>query len=113
WYRGKPIFYGLGNFLFDIDFEMSPATFLTMLGWVAVEGGAIVDAGFVPCRASAWGAVAPVGPDSDEGREIVEYMERCNTAERRNGAVTADDAPVVGGCASVRLVPTYDPRARR
>lgn len=134
WYEGKPIFYGLGHFVFDhrlvvteelrtyiekADPEsyavfpregwpllpLHPDTRMTLLGWAKAEGSRITDVGFVPCRLRPNGQVIAVHPDSAEGREIIEYVDRCNRSQKLNGRLTRENAPVIGGHPSVRVVP--------
>jgi len=133
WYRDKPIFYGLGNFVFDhrlvatdelqayfdqVDpasyavcpregwplLPLHPDTRMTLLGWTRIERGRVTDVGFVPCRLRPSGQVYPVRPESLEGREIIEYMNRCNRSEKLNGKLVTEAAPLVGGHPSVRVV---------
>jgi len=134
WYRGKPIFYGLGNLVFDhrlvvtdelkayfdsVDPEsyavcpragwpllpLHPDTRMTLLGWARSEKNRITDVGFVPCRLRPNGSVYPVGLDSPEGKEIIEYVNRCNQSQKLNGKVVRENAPVLGGQATLRVVP--------
>ena len=136
WYRGKPIFYGLGHFVFDVRLELSdeakamfaamppetlgyqigpregwpllplhPESRMTVLAWARVEGKAVVDIGVLPCRLRPDGRVHPVAPGSDEGREVLAYLERCNTTQGLNGRLEAEGAPVLAGHATVRVVP--------
>jgi poly-gamma-glutamate synthesis protein (capsule biosynthesis protein) len=134
WYKCKPIFYGLGHFVFDCRLILNeewksylaeadpesyavfpregwpllplhPDTRMTLLGWVRVNGGCITDVGFVPCRLRPDGRVVAVEPESAEGREVVEYVERCNRSQKLNGKLVSEGAPIVGGCKSLRVVP--------
>jgi poly-gamma-glutamate capsule biosynthesis protein CapA/YwtB (metallophosphatase superfamily) len=136
WYQNKPIFYGLGHFVFDLRLVVTeelktyieetdpqgygyavapregwpllplhPDTRMTMLAWVRVEGGSIRDVGFVPCRLRPDGRVVAVDPDSTEGREVIDYVNRCNESQKLNGKILREGAPIVGGHQSVRVVP--------
>jgi poly-gamma-glutamate capsule biosynthesis protein CapA/YwtB (metallophosphatase superfamily) len=134
WYKGKPIFYGLGHFVFDfrllitnelkayfeeVDPEshaifpregwpllpMHPDTRLTLLGWAQMAGDRVTQVGFVPCRLRPDGRVVPVSPDSSEGMEVLAYVNRCNTSQKLNGRLLSDGAPRVGGHPSIRVVP--------
>jgi poly-gamma-glutamate synthesis protein (capsule biosynthesis protein) len=133
WYRSKPIFYGLGNFVFDqrlvlteelkayfdeVDPEsygvfpragwpllpLHPDTRMTMLGWAKVRDRVIAEVGFVPCRLHPDGRVAAVDSESHEGREVVQYVKRCNASQKLNGRIVTDDAPTIGRCSSVRVI---------
>jgi poly-gamma-glutamate capsule biosynthesis protein CapA/YwtB (metallophosphatase superfamily) len=132
WYRGRPIFYGLGHFVFDLRLTLSdeqwtqllhankdgyavcpregwpllplhPDTRMTMLGWVRVEAG-VFDIGFVPCRLRPDGRVVAVDPREAEGREVVEYLTRCNESEGLNGKIVLAEAPF-GRHMGLRVVP--------
>jgi len=134
WYRERPVFYGLGHFVFDhrlvvteelktyfneLDpdgyaifprdgwplLPLHPDTRMTYLGWARAEGKRITDVGFVPCRLRPDGRVTAVHPDTSEGEEIIEYVSRCNRTQKLNGKVVRDKAPMVGGHQSVRVVP--------
>jgi poly-gamma-glutamate synthesis protein (capsule biosynthesis protein) len=134
WYKGKPIFYGLGHFVFDCHLVMTrelktfigevdsqsyavapregwpflplhPDTRMTMLGWANVEAGSIKDVGFVPCRLRPDGRVAAVDPESIEGHEIIDYVSHCNQSQKLNGKIVTAGAPIVGRHQSVRVVP--------
>ena len=142
WYRGKPIFYGLGHFVFDLHLvlnerlksqlkQFDPTNFerfdpesyavgpregwpllplhrdsrMTMFAWVRVRGGAVRDVGFIPCRLLPDGRVVTVGTNSEEGREVISYVNRCITSEKLNARLVTEDSPVFAGCTSVRLLP--------
>lgn len=142
WYRERPIFYGMGHFVFDLRLvlteelnssfkEFDPEHFqkfdpesyavgpregwpwlplhrdtrLTMLGWVQVDGASVQDAGFIPCRLRPDGHVAVVDVNSAEGREVIDYVNRCNQSQNLNAELVTQGAPNIGGCRSVRVVP--------
>ncbi len=134
WYQGKPILYGLGHFVFDCRIEvpaeiaaalaliksdgyevapregwpllpLHPDTRMTVYAWVTFVGGQPTGIGFVPCRLRPDGRVDAVSPESDEGREVVEYMAQCNRTQGLNGQIEAD-GPVIGGRRSLRVVPS-------
>jgi poly-gamma-glutamate synthesis protein (capsule biosynthesis protein) len=134
WYGGKPIFYGLGHFVFDLRLNVPPEfkhyfedvdpasyavapregwpllpmhadTRMTMLGWARVNGGEIVDVGFVPCRLCPDGRVVAVDPDGAEGREVIDYLDRCNRSQKLNGRIVKEGAPIIGGHQALRIVP--------
>jgi poly-gamma-glutamate capsule biosynthesis protein CapA/YwtB (metallophosphatase superfamily) len=134
WYKGKPIFYGLGHFVFDLRLVLTeevkayieaadpesyavfprqgwpllplhPDTRMTMLGWARSQDGCITDVGFVPCRLRPDGRVVAVDPECAEGREVIDYINQCNRSQKLNGKVVHEGAPIVGGHRSVRVVP--------
>lgn len=134
WYKDRPIFYGLGHFVFDFRLRITPEletyfaqletdshavaprpgwpllplhpdSRMTLLGWARILDGAIVDVGFVPCRLQPDGRVIAVTPDSNEGREVLDYVALCNESQKLNGKIVTGGAPIVGGCESVRVVP--------
>lgn len=137
WYNGKPIFYGLGHFVFDLRLlitdelqtyfneadpdsyavlpregwpllPLHPDTRMTFLGWARAEANRITDVGFVPCRLRSDGRVVAVDSDSSEGREVIDYVNRCNRSQKLNGKVIMEGAPRVGGHQSVRVIPIND-----
>jgi poly-gamma-glutamate capsule biosynthesis protein CapA/YwtB (metallophosphatase superfamily) len=142
WYKGKPIFYGLGNFVFDLRMSDSSAMQktlkefdprnhslfdpdsyavgprdgwpllplhrdcrLTLLAWVKVEQKSISAAGFVPCRLRQNGQVEPVEIESEDGREVVDYVRKCNSTQRLNGELIEDADTTVAGFKSIRVIP--------
>jgi hypothetical protein len=65
----------------------------------------VVEVGFVPCRLRPDGWVVAVNPRSDEGREVIEYIRRCNESQHLNASILIDGAPDIAGHGSVRVVP--------
>lgn len=121
WYRGRPIAYGLGHFVFDMKVALSdearamlaaqppetlgyqlapregwpllplhPDMRMTMLAWARVEQGQVTAIGAVPCRLRPSGAVQAVDPESAEGREVVDFLERCQSTQKLNGRLVLD-----------------------
>jgi len=134
WYKGRPIFYGLGHLVFDVrliltdevkallagadpdGYAVCPRegwpllplhsdTRMTMLGWIRVTGASILDAGFVPCRLQPDGRVVPVDPEKSDGVEVVAYLQRCNHSQKLNGKLVLEGAPIVGGQRSIQVAP--------
>lgn len=134
WYKGRPIFYGLGHFVFDLrlviteelkayfdeadpeSFEVCPRegwpllpmhrdTRMTLLGWARVKGGSITEVGFVPCHLRPDGSVLPVDIESVEGQEVIAYVTRCNETQKLNSRLVTQDAPIISGHRSIRVVP--------
>jgi poly-gamma-glutamate synthesis protein (capsule biosynthesis protein) len=79
---------------------------MTVLAWATATVEGVVDLGFVPCRLRPDGRVAAVDPDSDEGREVVAYVERCNSSQKLNARITSNDAPEIAGRRTLRIVPS-------
>lgn len=70
-HRGVPVFYSLGNFAFDW-WKMRDRHLDGLLARCLVEGGRVVEAGFVPVRRGGPGnAVAILDPAEPEGAEVV------------------------------------------
>jgi poly-gamma-glutamate capsule biosynthesis protein CapA/YwtB (metallophosphatase superfamily) len=138
WYRGKPILYGLGHFVFDLRIQISeefmamqrtaqgevqeyavfprdgwpllplhPDTRMTVLAWVRANHLGITDMGFVPCRLQPDGRVRAVDPAIEEGRAVVDYLERCNTSQCLNGRVATEGALPLAGRKTVRVIPAH------
>lgn len=132
WYKGKPIFYGLGHFVFDVRLEVSdeakamigvdpdgygifpregwpllplhPDTRMTLLAYARADRDGVHDIGFVPCRLRPDGRVEAVDRDGAEGREVIAYVERCNASQGLNARLTTDGAIDVAGWPTVRVV---------
>ncbi|MHA7815122.1 MAG: CapA family protein [Pseudohaliea sp.] len=133
WYRNKPIFYGLGHFVFDLKLQLSDearAMFaalppdaagyqlapregwpllpmhedarLTAFAYVTASGEEITGAGFVPCRLRPDGRVVAVAPDSEEGAEVVAYVEHCNRSQGIRSELVAVEREGFGACIEVR-----------
>jgi poly-gamma-glutamate capsule biosynthesis protein CapA/YwtB (metallophosphatase superfamily) len=133
WYRAKPIFYGLGHFVFDDRLTISdefrarfseeadsyavfpregwpllplhPDTRMTVLAWATMNRAGVSSIGFVPCRLRPDGRVVTVDPETEEGREVVEYVEQCIATQKLNARITFDDAPRLANRKSVRVIP--------
>jgi poly-gamma-glutamate capsule biosynthesis protein CapA/YwtB (metallophosphatase superfamily) len=143
WYRGKPILYGLGHFVFDLRLTISdefkamcgtmsedvnnygifpregwpllplhPDTRLTLLAWARANDRGVNDIGFVPCRLRPDGRTVPVDPEGSEGREVVEYLQRCITSQNLNARMTAEGAPSLSGHKTLRVVPLNEANAQ-
>jgi poly-gamma-glutamate synthesis protein (capsule biosynthesis protein) len=138
WYRGKPILYGLGHFVFDLRVKVSeefaerqaslaarsaeasnfgifpregwpllplhPDTRMTVFAWARARVEGVSDIGFVPCRLRSDGRVVAVDPTSHEGREVVDYVERCITSQNLSARITTDEAPELAGYKTLRVV---------
>lgn len=139
WYRGKPIFYGLGHFVFDSpgladravhlglwpgheddygaimrrsgqpeNLVFHPDMRLTLIAWCAVDETG-VRAGFVPCRLDDAGDPVPLTPESDLGRQVLDYVDAANRAI--DSPVRLDDHGTarLGPHQVVELVPATQP----
>jgi len=135
WYRGRPIFYGLGHFVFDLRLNVSdelkaefsamppdardysvfpregwpllplhPDTRMTLMAWASVGSDGVSEIGFVPCRLRPDGSVAAVDPASEEGKEVLAYVERCIVSQKLNGRICTDRARPLAGRPSVCVV---------
>jgi len=135
WYRGKPILYGLGHFVFDRCLKISeerklryasfdkdtenyavfprdgwpllpmhPDARMTVLAWAHANGNGVNDVGFIPCHLRPDGRVVAVDPISEEGRAVVDYMDRSISSQKLNGRITAERAPVLLGQKTLRVV---------
>lgn len=75
-YKGKPIFYSMGNFAFDWWFVRD---FLKegILGYVSLKNGSAVKVSFVPVRREDdSNDIAPLAINSQKGAEIIEAVRR-------------------------------------
>lgn len=103
-YRGKPIFYGLGHFAFDLPgmetsltplelaklkqmgehaiypregyplLPFHPDARMTGIAVCALEGASLIAAGLLPCMINAANQPVPVSTDSDDGARILDYL---------------------------------------
>lgn len=128
WYRGKPIFYGLGHFVFDCRaaaaaprftayehgvfpregwplLPLHPDTRITVMACAVANAGGIEKIGFVPCRLRADGRVQPVPRHSDEGREVVAYVQRCIASQGLQARLDVDCDWHVGDVEAVQVLP--------
>lgn len=110
WYQGKPIFYGLGHFVFDSPGLADRAIHLGLWPGHEDDYGAImprtgqperfvfhpdmrmtmiawcevtdsgIRAGFIPCHLDDSGDPVPLAPDSELGRQVITYVEAANRA---------------------------------
>jgi poly-gamma-glutamate synthesis protein (capsule biosynthesis protein) len=134
WYQGKPIMYGLGHFAFELRLppefvealapaiRANPTTYavgpregwpllplhadtrMTMVAWAAVDGGKVVDIGFLPCWIEPNAHVVPFAASSPRGEEVVEYFRKCCVTQRLNARVVTG-GPTLAGLATVRVIP--------
>jgi poly-gamma-glutamate synthesis protein (capsule biosynthesis protein) len=109
-YRGRPIFYGLGHFVFDLPgleqalsphdlaklhamgeyaiypragFPLSPFhpdARMTMIAVAQFEGAALSAAGFIPCLINLENHAVPLPLDSGDGGRVLQYMREITAA---------------------------------
>lgn len=129
WYRGKPILYGLGHFVFDYRLDsarpevtayeyaphprkgwpllpLHPDTRMTVMACALAGPGGFERIGFVPCRLRPDGRVQAVPLQGDEGREVVAYLERCNNSQRLRGRVDHASTWNLGCAQALSVLPT-------
>jgi poly-gamma-glutamate synthesis protein (capsule biosynthesis protein) len=131
-YKGKPILYGLGHFVFDFEYSLNteaekmfrtedgygiaprkgwpllplhPDTRMTLLAYAQIGKDRPTEVGFLPCWLTPEGPVVPYDAKSPKGREVVDYMTKCNTTQGLNGVFVSDGGIELGGYATARLVP--------
>jgi len=128
-HNGKPIFYGLGHFAFDMPgmeslsteqiakwreiseyviyprdgyplLPFHPDTRMTMIGLCEFEDGLIQRAGFIPCLINSANQPVPLTLSSEEGRRILAYIRRItDEAGLRTQYALAD--LIIGGCEAI------------
>ena len=136
-YRGRPIFYGLGHFAFDMpgleavlseaqiaklkafgDYAIYPRegypllpfhpdARMTMIAVCSFEGSGVTGASFVPCLIDPDNVPVPLDLDGEAGRRVVDYM-RTITEQAELPTRYTPDGPSVGGYRSVRAVSAPD-----
>jgi capsule synthesis protein PGA_cap len=101
-YAGKPIFYGLGHFVFDLVIDWSdeelaylrglgeygiyprdgypllpfhPDGRLTMMAVLRFTGSRLVETGLVPCVITPANHAVPVAADSPDGHRVLQYLQ--------------------------------------
>jgi poly-gamma-glutamate capsule biosynthesis protein CapA/YwtB (metallophosphatase superfamily) len=84
---------------------LHPDTRMTLLAWARAAAHGVTAIGFVPCLLRPDGCVVAVDPASNEGREVVEYVERCITSQKLNARISTDEAPELAGYQTLRVVP--------
>jgi poly-gamma-glutamate synthesis protein (capsule biosynthesis protein) len=78
---------------------------MTVLAWARADRTGVQDIGFLPCHLTADGLVHPVAPDSPVGREVVEYLDKCNRTQNLQVAITSNQATSIAGFQTLRVVP--------
>lgn len=77
---------------------------MTALAWVELEGASVTAAGFLPCMLNREGQVYPVDADSEEGRQVCDYVRRGSELESLGIELTGEGAAHFGDLGSVRVV---------
>jgi poly-gamma-glutamate synthesis protein (capsule biosynthesis protein) len=130
WYRGKPILYGLGHFVFDLRLDPSvalppgtgteleygigpregwpllplhPDTRLTVLAVTTIGKGGVTDVGYLPCRLRPDGLVQAFDATAPEAQAVVDYMAKCNATQKLRGAFVLDERRRLHGMSTMRL----------
>jgi poly-gamma-glutamate synthesis protein (capsule biosynthesis protein) len=124
WYRGKPILYGLGHFVFDLRLDprvalppgtgaeleygigpregwpllpLHPDTRRTVLAVATLGKAGVLEVGYLPCRLRPDGRVEPFDADAPEAEAVVDYMAKCNETQKLAGRfVRAADLQLAG-----------------
>ena len=135
WYKGKPIMYGLGHFVFDLRVELPPHLLehmhgkgedpsfygvaprdgwpllplhaesrMTLFAWARADTSGVHEIGFLPCRLRPDGKVDLVSADSEEGREVCDYLEKCCTTQGLNAKVELHESPFLNGIKGGRIL---------
>jgi len=84
---------------------LHPDTRLTVFAWVRAGEHGVSELGFVPCRLRPDGCVIAVDPTSAEGREVVDYVERCIVSQNLNARIIAEGTPQIRGHRGLRVIP--------
>ena len=109
-YKGRPIFYGLGHFVFDLPgleqaltphelcklqamgehaiypragYPLSPFhpdARMTMIAVAQFEGAALLTAGFIPCLIDQYNHAVPLHLHREEGERVLQYMGQITAA---------------------------------
>ncbi len=135
WYKGKPIMYGLGHFVFDLRVEPPPHLLenmhgkgedpsfygvalregwpllplhaesrMTLYAWARADTSGVREIGFLPCRLRPDGKVDVVSADSEEGREVCDYLEKCCTTQCLNAKVELHASAFLNGIKGGRIL---------
>lgn len=131
-YKGRPIYYGLGHFVFDLPgleqaltphdlaklhamgehaiypragYPLSPFhpdARMTMIAVAQFEGARLVAAGFVPCLINQENHAVPLHLESEDGQRVLQYMHQTTAA----AGLTTQYVPgeKVGGFQSVMAI---------
>jgi poly-gamma-glutamate capsule biosynthesis protein CapA/YwtB (metallophosphatase superfamily) len=122
-YKGRPVFYSLGNFAIDlrmtpehaasrsfqeiqrlspeweVDFESThcfpPDSHKSMIVKCEIEGGKLVRAGFQPVQVDRWTRPEPLRPSDPRFEEIVGYLEKISADQGLETTFRREGAEVV------------------
>lgn len=96
-YRGKPIFYALGNFVLDHDHPMfRPTVRESLLVKCLVEGGKIARVSFLPVLIDADGSPRILGEADAKGAEILDSVRALSAKLDTRIAISGNEAVVIG-----------------
>lgn len=130
-YRGKPILYGLGHFVFDVQSDrifsqadldhlktldeygifpregykllpFHPDARLTMMAALRFAGRDLVDVGLVPCTISPANHAAPASAESPEGARVMDYL-RSISAKVGQATRYLPDGFTIGDWTTIRV----------
>ena len=131
-YRGKPIFYGLGHFVFDMPgleqalgeaqlqrlrafgeyaiypregyplLPFHPDSRMTMVGLCRFDGRDLARVCFVPCLINAENQPVPLTLDEERGKQVVDYV-RSMTKLAELPTDYVEDCSVIGGYRTVAV----------
>lgn len=107
----------LGQYFRQIDFAMAPKegwpylaypedTRMTALAWAQLGASGVDEIGFLPCRLQPDGSVVPNDPRSEEGQEIIAYVDRCNRSQGIKSKIAIEAESKFAGFDSVCVRPS-------
>jgi poly-gamma-glutamate synthesis protein (capsule biosynthesis protein) len=77
---------------------------MTMLAWIRARAGAIDAAGFLPCMLNRRGQVYAVAPESEEGRQVTDYVRKGCEVAGLKARLEITDTARFGSLQSVEMV---------
>lgn len=132
-HQGVPIFHGLGNYVFHTQgfgaippnvqrilekqggeyapafyedypmFPMHPESRITFIAVCGIRAGKVARTGLIPAMVRPDGTVEPLHLDSVEGREVVGYIQRANTAAGLPSVLSLDGGIELGGFRALEI----------
>ncbi len=105
-YKGKPIFYSLGNFTFGTMGKADPDTGIFQLKYLLTDNGPVLSTfSVIPCRTQGWGDYRPYELTEDKDRQAMlkklvfkrttEGLENLPESFVLTGSVTLENGVVV------------------
>jgi len=93
-YKGKPVFYSMGNFAFDWWFVRNWLK-EGIMAYLTLEDGAVTKISFVPARREdESNDIAPLSPDSESGAAVLETIRRLSEPFGTKFEVVGDEVVV-------------------